>query len=143
MQTQAGLTPTGPRALDNNLAFLASKAALELDSRRRRPNEQSNAAMRLGEMLKKRVSGQSTGPLNPITANLFGGHFGPPAGDDRSAQGAKDWTNAFAARLLAVGGETPNEELQQLRDLCVALAQRAQAEMEYGRNARLVSRFRK
>ena len=149
MESVPARLPTGAAAFGPMLASVASQAAIELDNRSRGLTTPNEAVSRLAEILRAQTIDQGAAThqralLDPITAGLFGQVFATSEGPQSDSAGElKDKARRFAERLSTLSNETSPAQLRELRDFCVALANRIQAELEYRRESRLGSRFQR
>lgn len=119
----------GLRALDPELPFLASEAAVDLDNLLANRARDFSAIQRLADRLKISVensSSESARVMDPATLNLLdtamvqSRAFASGKVADVLSQAAK-----IAGNLAAVDSSQNPAELEQARDFCVALSQAA------------------
>lgn len=173
MATLPRVISEGAVALDANLAFLASAAAVELDNLYRGAEDPLEAVPTLAEILESLVLGiavpdpakSSRSLLDPVAADVFGralssasanidegiglpdteGHqlTSMPVEQGTTVESIQVGTRLIASVLANVGSATDLSELDRLRRFCLSLSRSAQARVSQWDEVRPKNRYRR
>jgi hypothetical protein len=172
MATLPRVISEGAVALDANLAFLASAAAVELDNLYRGAEDTLEAVPTLAEILESLVLGISVSDpakssrslLDPVAADVFGralssasaniegiaqtdseGHqlTAMPLDQGTTVESIQAGTRSIASVLAHVGSATDLSELDRLRRFCLSLSRSAQARVSQWDEVRPKNRYRR
>lgn len=172
MATLPRVISVGAVALDANLAFLASAAAIELDNLCQGADEALEAVPTLAQILESLVLGNSVSDatnlsrslLDPVAADVFGralssastnvGTISNSDGEDNQLEAV--WpqqgttvesiqlgTRSIASVLATVDSDTDHSELDRLRRFCLSLSRSAQARDAQWEEIRPKNRYRR
>lgn len=118
------------RALDPDLPFLASEAAVDLDNLLSHRARNLDAIRRLADRLNHSIEASRTGAtrslMDPATLNLLGVAMAQTRTyPSEKVEDVLSQTAKIASRLATVETTQDTTELEQDRDFCVALSEAA------------------